>query len=73
MKHSHKANNLRNELDDWFQKRGINSQDVENYWSETYDIDGVVIQNILIDAAQETQTTRQMVDDVITSIELELP
>ncbi len=70
MKHSHKANKLRNEIDDWFVSKGVDSINVDSYGTESYDIDGATIQNILTDASQGTETSEKDIDNIIRLINL---
>jgi hypothetical protein len=73
IKYSHKANKLRNEIDSWFASKGVDTIGVENHYSNSFDIDGATIQDILIDAGLGTGTTEEIVKDVIQMIEINMP
>ncbi|OPH61814.1 hypothetical protein BC351_00815 [Paenibacillus ferrarius] len=66
MKHSHKANKLRNEIDEWFVSKGIDTIGTDENDSNG----GSAIQDVIVDAAQGTETTEEQIENTIKLIEI---
>jgi hypothetical protein len=72
MKHSHKANKLREEIDSWFMAKGIDTIDADGDYTHRDELEGGIIQDLLVDAAQGTATNEENVRQIIKMIEREL-
>ncbi|GAA4879755.1 hypothetical protein GCM10023310_69910 [Paenibacillus vulneris] len=69
MRYSHKASKLRDEIDEWFASKGIDTVSTDN----TDTNGGGAIQDIIIDAAQGMETTEKSIQMTIKLIEDNLP